>query len=123
MTLRNLILNATRKSIEVFGTNVNLVAPDGVKYENIVCQFLSGRVTESPDSGEDVVVFRPVASFHRSSLTRIPQNGENWFVEAPLDPDKPNDLTALTMDQSKSIEGGRSLGVIRLYLSETRQSV
>jgi hypothetical protein len=68
------------------------------------------------------VVFRPVATFHRSSLTRIPANGENWALIAPLDPDLPSVLTTMSLDESKAIEGGRSLGTIRLYLSEVQQS-
>ena len=128
MNLRQKVLNITKLAINVFGTPVSLFAPDGTKYDtdiegnSLLCQFLSGRISIAPDSGEEMVVFRPVATFHRSSLVRIPKNGEIWAVEAPLDPDKPEIKTMLTMDPSKSIEGGRSLGEIRLYLSETKQS-
>ncbi|NIA28334.1 MAG: hypothetical protein GWP06_00300 [Actinobacteria bacterium] len=104
------------------GTTVFLIDPDGVKTEHDDCTFLSGRVTQSPDSGEEMVVFRPVATFPRSSLTRIPADGEKWALLAPLDPEIPDTLTTLSLDPSKAIEGGRSLGTIRLYLSEVKQS-
>ncbi len=128
MSLRDLAINIAKLAHEKFNTDVTLIAPDGTKYEldvdgnQLVCQFLSGRVSQSPDSGEEMVVFRPMATFHRSSLVRIPVDGENWSLRAPLDPDIPAVLTTMTLDQSKAIEGGRSLGTIRLYLSQTAQS-
>jgi len=128
MSLRTKAIDIARLAHKKFNTDVVLIAPDGTKYETdvngdqLVCQFLSGRVSLSPDSGEEMVVFRPVATFHRSSLQRIPLDGEIWALEAPLDPDIPATTTILSFDKSKSIEGGRSLGTIRIYLSQVEQS-
>jgi hypothetical protein len=128
MTLRLQALNVAKLAHKVFSTDCTLIAPDGVKYETdvdgnqLVCQLLSGRVTGSPDSGEEMAVFRPVATFFRSSLQRVPADGENWSLEAPLDPDIPTVKTLMAFDNSKAIEGGRSLGTIRIYLSQVNQS-
>lgn len=128
MSLRTQAIKIAKLANKVFNTDVSLIAPGGTVYSKdvegnqLVCQFLSGRVTVSPDSGEEMVVFRPVATFHRSSLQRIPKNGENWALIAPLDPDIPDVTTIMSFDESKSIEGGRSLGTIRIYLSQIEQS-
>lgn len=128
MSLRTLAVNVAKLSHKVFSTDCTLIAPDGERYtedvdgNQLVCQFLSGRVPASPDSGEEMVVFRPVATFHRDSLQRIPVNGEKWSLSAPLDPTIPTVTTTMSFDPSKSIEGGRSLGTIRIYLSEVQQS-
>jgi hypothetical protein len=122
MSIQTQAVSIAKKMHEFSGTTVTLTDPDGDQQTYTDCIFLSGRVTESPDSGEEAVIFRPVATFPRSSLSRIPLNGEHWTLEAPLDPELPDVKTVMTMDSCKSIEGGRSLGVIRLYLSETRQS-
>ena len=121
MSIQTLGVSIAKKMHSLSGTTVILTGPDGIPDTYTDCIFLSGRVTESPDSGEEVVVFRPVATFPRSSLRVIPQNGENWALEAPLDPELPAITTMLSMSSCKSIEGGRSLGVIRLYLSQTKQ--
>ena len=123
MSIRDLALNVARVAHKKAGTTVNSIDPDGKIVEHDDCQFLSGRTTESPDSGANVVVFRPVATFPRNSFpNRIPKDGENWVFQCPLDPDQPSALTSISMDESKAIEGGRSLGVIRIYLSTVKQS-
>jgi hypothetical protein len=69
-----------------------------------------------------MIVFRPVATFYRGLLVRIPQDGEKWSLEAPLDPEIPGATTLMAFDGSKAIQGGRSLSTIRIYLSEVQQS-
>lgn len=121
MSLHSLALNVVKVAIKVFKTEVTLIPPDGAPFA-AVCQFLSNRTSESPDSGEPMAVFTPIATFHRSSLVRIPENGEIWGMLAPLDPDIPDVKTFLSFDTSKTLEGGRSLGEIRIYFSEVQQS-
>ena len=128
MSLRTLASRVSKIAHKVFSTPCVLVAPDGVRYDtdtegnDLVCQFLSGRVSQAPDSGEEMVVFRPVATFYRGLLPRIPQDGEKWGLEAPLDPESPAVTTLMASDSSKAIEGGRSLSTIRIYLSQVEQS-
>jgi len=122
MILRTLANKVARQAHGLSGTTVFLTGPDGARREYDDCIFLSGRVTVSPDSGEETVVANPVASFPRSSLTVIPQNGENWMLEAPLDPDNPAVYSSFAMTPTRPIEGGRSLDTIILHVSETKQS-
>jgi len=128
MSLRNLACQVSKLAHKAFSTPCVLIAPDGTRYDtdtesnSLTCQFLSGRVSQSPDSGEEMVVFRPVATFYRGLLTRIPADGEKWSLEAPLDPELPTATTLMAFDGSKAIEGGRSLATIRIYLSQVEQS-
>ena len=122
MILRTLANKIARQAHGLSGTTVYLTGPDGARRTYTDCIFLSGRVTVSPDSGEETVVVNPVASFPRSSLTVIPANGENWMLEAPLDPDNPLIYSSFAMTPSKSMKGGRSLDTIILQVSETEQS-
>ena len=128
MNLRRLASQVAKLAHKAFPTPCVLIAPDGVRYDvdtegdPLICQLLSGRVSQSPDSGEEMVIFRPVATFYRGLLPRIPQDGEKWSLEAPLDPELPAVTTLMAFDGSKAIEGGRSLSVIRIYLSQVQQS-
>ena len=109
-------------------TTVYLTDPNGVRTEHTDCQFVSDRSLVSPDSGEQTVIVSPKATFPRSSLLSrdsdytIPEDGQNWFLEAPLDPAYPTVLTGFAFDGSKAKKGGRSLGFIVIELSETEQS-
>ena len=128
MSLRTLASSVSKLAHKAFSTPCVLIAPDGTRYNtdtegnSLTCQFLSGRVSQNPDSGEEIVVFRPVATFYRGLLTRIPQDGEKWSLEAPLGPEAPAVTTLMAFDDSKAIQGGRSLSTIRIYLSEVQQS-
>jgi hypothetical protein len=128
MSLRTLASQVSKLAHKAFSTPCALVAPDGTRYTTdtegnpLTCQFLSGRVSQSPDSGEEMVVFRPIATFYRGLLARIPQDGEKWSLEAPLDPEIPGTTTLMAFDGSKAIEGGRSISTIRIYLSQVSQS-
>lgn len=98
---------------------VTLIGPDGVRQSNLLGQVLYDIVRLNPETGEEVVVETPVVTLRRSSLARIPQAGEKWLVEIPVTPS-----TTATTEQytlGKPPEGGRSLGVIRLYLQKIEQ--
>lgn len=128
MSIRTLANRAVEKVHDIAGTTVYLTDPDGVRTQHDDCQFLSNRTTVSPESGEEVVLVNPRATFPLASLLArdsdytVPQDGEKWFLDAPDDPDIPDTLTGYSLDPSKAIEGGRSLGFIRLYLTKVDQS-
>jgi hypothetical protein len=112
-----------------FGLPVELTDPDGNIQtlsendgETLKGQALGHRTTVNPDTGVELVVVNPILVLRRSSLTRIPENGEVWYVKMPLDPSETATKHNFILDRSKSIEGGRSLGEIRLYLKNTVQS-
>ena len=94
---------------------------DGIRREITDAIVLSGRTTISPDSGEEIVVFRPVVTIPRSSLVVIPAADENCMFEIPLDPLIPTVLTSVSRDTSKTDEGGRSVNTKRFYLSQVEQ--
>ncbi len=122
MGIRQLANKVTVKMHSLSGTTVFLTGPDGQRRQYDNCIFTSDRITTSPDSGEETVVINPVASFPRSLLVAVPQNGEKWSLEAPVEVEKPDELTMFQMDKSKSIEGGKSLDTIILKLTQSKQS-
>lgn len=103
-----------------FGLPIDLMAPDGSKF-SAVGQLVFDRIEENPDSGEIIVVVNPVAVLRRSSLDVVPENGQNWHFRMPLTPDRLADKFDFVLDESKSISGGKSLGIIRIYMKFVEQ--
>ena len=69
-----------------------------------------------------IVSNKPVVSLRRTSLARVPVPGEKWIVRIPIDPSPTAELQDYQFDRSRSPEGGRTLGLIRLYLTKVKQS-
>ena len=101
---------------------VTLISPDGETQADIGGQVLYDTVRVNPDTGEDMVVNKPVVSLRRSSLDRVPVEGEKWIVKIPLDPRTDAALADFMLDPTRPPEGGRSIGFIRLYLRKVIQS-
>ena len=129
MDLRALVESDLSDTLEGdFGLPVELKDPDGVTYtvsandpESLLSgQVLWDHVEENLDTGAPVVVPRPVLVLRRSSLSRIPANGELWAVFIPETPNV--DATKKMFLLSDPLEGGRSVGIIRFYLTEMEQS-
>lgn len=124
----NNILKLSVENTAVFGLPVELTDPDGNVYtttndgRELAGQALFHRTTVNPDTGVGMIVVKPVLTLRRSSLTRIPVEGEVWFVKMPDEPDPGATKKDYILDQSQAIEGGASVGIIRLYLKETVQS-
>lgn len=104
-----------------FGLPVDLTAPDGSQF-SATGQLVYDRLEVTPDTGEVIVVTNPVAVLRRSSLDTIPANGENWHFRMPLSPSRTATKVDFVLDKSRSIEGGKSLGIIRIYLKFVEQS-
>lgn len=113
----------------LFSLPVILVAPDGViqdKSANDPTDDLSGQVLFDykkfdPETGAEVIVNSPVVTLRRTSLNRIPVAGETWKIKMPVVPD-PNGVKETFIVKGRPPEGGRSLGIIRLYPSKPVQS-
>lgn len=128
MGLRAEIEEVLHDSLEdEFGLPVVLTSPDGVRYSksaNDPTADLSGQVlweTVSQDAeGNTVIDPRPVVVLRRSSLTRVPADGEKWAFEIPTGP-RANAATA-TYVLERASEGGSSIGFIRFYLRAAEQS-
>lgn len=128
MGLRAEIEETLADSLEgEYGLPVVLTSPDGVRYStsaNDPTSALCGQVlydTISADAdGNTIIEDRPVVTLRRSSLERIPVDGEVWAVEIPLDPT--SDSSTATFLLERAMTGGRSIGYIKLYLRKAAQS-
>jgi hypothetical protein len=117
-----------------YGLPVELTGPDGEEIttsansvdpqnpEPLYGQVLYTTTRMNPDTGEEMVVNEPVVVLRRSSLSRIPEPGENWFVRFPKDPDRTAELSDFAFTPDRAPEGGRSIGFIRLYPHKAEQS-
>jgi len=107
-----------------FGLPVVLISPDGVKYDksaNDATQDLSGQILYdttvlSPETGLDMIVHKPVVTLRRTSLARIPLATEKWMIMIPETPDPA--ATKVLHAIERAPEEGKSIGFIRLYLTE-----
>ena len=107
---------------------VVLIDPDGVTHDTSLNDSLplGGQVmfdsaVLNPDTGDVLVTANPVVTLRRSSLSRVPEAGETWVVKIPLSPVDGAAMNDFVIDPSRSIEGGRSIGFIRLYLRKAVQ--
>jgi hypothetical protein len=108
-----------------FGVPVTLVTPDGETVTTTVDgRPLVGKVrwswpNENPETGVAVAIENPVVTLRRSSLSRVPATGENWGIIIPRGPRSGDETELYTLDTSYAVEGGRTLGKVRLPLVRT----
>ena len=131
MDLRALVEKNLRLTLEGdFGMRVNLIAPDGIKDTMAVDgRPLKGQVLHSiTRDGEQmngligrITVDVPVVTLRRSSLRRVPFPGENWIVEIPDTPIPGAPMIQYALSSTRTPEGGKSMGTIRLYLQYVEQ--
>ena len=103
-----------------FSLPCEIVTPDGAT-QTVAAQILYDRTGEDPQTGETVYVTEPVVVVRRSSLDPLPSPGDRLVIRIPATPDATADMeTYLCYDQS--FRGGRSLGMVRFYLTRTEQA-
>ena len=121
INLRQLVESDLAQMLEKdFALPVVLVDPDGA--ESIYYgQVLYDTTVEDPSSGAPVVISKPVVTLRRSSLTRIPKEGETWSIKIPSTPSPAASTETYLLE--RPAEDGRSIGFIRLYLIKAKQSV
>lgn len=128
--LREIVENDLSITLEGrFGLPVELTSPDGVTQTNsandeeslLMAQVLFDTTYEDPETGGVTILEDPVVTLRRTSLDRIPVDGEFWHVLAPTEPreDAPRESYVLS---DLPIQGGASLGIVRLYLTKPKQS-
>lgn len=128
-SLRSLAERDLRVTLERDGDRVNLIDPDGVRYETTVDgRPLQGQVLYdvsriNPENAERMTVDMPVVTLRRSSLVRVPRAGETWIVEIPESPVPGAAMVPFCLSPVRPPEGGASLGFIRLYLQTVEQSI
>lgn len=105
-----------------FGGAVILTSPDGVKYDPVYGQILYDTRKLDSELGAEVLVHDPVVTVRLASLARVPAASEKyrWAVTIPDSPR--TDASWETYLLARPSEDGCSLGLIRFYLSKTRQS-
>lgn len=123
MNLRELAEKDLGRTLEgEWSLPVNLVDPDGVRYDGLLGQVLFDIVRVNPETGEEVTVQTPAVILRRSSLARVPAAGENWIVEIPNAPSVSAPKIQHVLSHTRPPEGGASIGFIRLYLQAVEQA-
>lgn len=103
-----------------FSLPVEIQTPDAA-IQTVRAQVLYDRTGEDPQTGETVYVTDPVVVVRRSSLDPLPSPGDRLVIRIPSEPREDADKeTYFCFDQS--FQGGRSLGLIRFYLTKTEQT-
>jgi hypothetical protein len=101
---------------------VTLVDPDGTVYAGLKAQVLYDYRRIEPTTGETVVVHEPVVTLRRSSLTRIPLDGERWELRMPVSPLVGAAIVSFLLGAGRAPEGGQTLGFVRLYPKAVRMT-
>lgn len=123
MNLRELAEKDLGRSLEgEWSLPVNLIDPDGARYDGLRGQVLFDIVRVNPETGEEVTVQTPVITLRRSTMARIPAPGENWIVEIPATPSEAAAKVQHVLSPTRPPEGGASIGFIRLYLQAVEQA-
>lgn len=123
VNLRELAESDLKTTLEGdFALPIELISPGGVR-QTLSGQVLYDVVRFDPVGGEEIVGHDTVVTLRRSSLVRVPQPGEKWIVRIPTTPSTTAEKKDFSFDPSRSgIEGGESIGFIKLYLHEVEQS-
>ncbi len=101
---------------------VDLIGPDGKKQLGLKAQVLYDRTEQNPSTGQPVIVNEPVVVLRYSSLNPAPASpNEKWAISMPVSPVADAAKEDFVLDPSRAIEGGRSIGFIRLYPKRVRQ--
>lgn len=100
------------------GELVKMIAPDGATY-TAQGKVLRETFTQDTD-GQRVIDHKPVVELRRSTLERIPADGEKWVFEIQPHPAAGSE-TALYLLKGTSKEGA-TIGVMRFYLEAMVQS-
>lgn len=129
--LREIIENDLSITLEGrFGLPVELTAPDGTVQTHskndpdslLMAQVLFDTTYEDPETGGVTILEDPVITLRRTSLDRIPEDGEPWFIRIPTEPRESAPQESYVLSDLP-IQGGASLGIIRLYLTKPKQLV
>lgn len=122
MSIRALAEQHLGESIEGgFGIEVILTDKDG-KQQTVKGQVLYSRKIQNPTTGEDIIINEPVVILRVSTLDPVPKSGEQWFIQMPVSPVEGAEKENFLMDKSKAVEGGASIGFIRLYPKKADQT-
>ena len=131
MNLRERAIKDSKKqNLKNWGLPIVLIDPDGNTYNTdaetdeqlMALQILYDYKRINPETGEEVTINEPIVTIALSSLSRIPQSGEKWIINMPADPSEVTQYETFIHSSTRAVEGGRSLGFIRLYPQKAKQS-
>lgn len=102
---------------------VELTSPDGQKQiysvnnpdERLGGQVLYFSNRENPITGETMIVNQPVVTLRKSSLIRVPEAGEKWFIKMPIEPRVNAAWENFVFTPTRAPEHGTDIGFIRIY--------
>lgn len=103
-----------------FALPVELIDPEGAE-QSLMGQVLYDTTSLDPDTGEAITVNNPIVTLRRSTLTRIPQDGETWLVRIPITPSLTAPMDEFIASGVHSSGGGASIGYIKLHLTRAEQ--
>lgn len=134
MSLRQLAENDLAHTLEDsdgFGLPVVLIGPgetgasrqdtNTLTGDSLTGQILYDTVRMDAESGADVITEEPIITLRRASLSRVPASGERWLLQIPASPRAGASMIDYILDGSRSVQGGRSIGFIRLYPKKAKQ--
>jgi hypothetical protein len=105
--------------IDPTGNIINIDATTGDPLRALQILYDYRRV--NPSTGGEMIVNEPVVILHRDSLIRVPQPGEKWIIKMPIDINS-TVIQDFIITPTRSPEGGRSIGFIRLYPQKAKQA-
>lgn len=114
-------LAVSLEDINGFGLPVELVSPDGEVIEAVGQVLYDSTITN--EMGLETIIHKPVVTLRRSSLSRIPlpTDRPRWACRIPETPSPDADIVTYIVETP--MEGGGSIGLIRLYLTRAEQAV
>jgi len=112
-------LATSLESSKDFALPVVLTSPDGAT-ETAWGQVGYDTRDYDPESGAEIIVNRPFVVLRRSTLSRVPADGEKWSVRIPVSPSASAPTETYLLE--RPVEHGRSIGFINLYLMKASQS-
>lgn len=108
---------------------VELTSPDGERQiysANNATELLGGQVlyfsrSENPETGEMMIINQPVVTLRISSLERVPQDGETWYIKMPISPVRGAPKISFVFTPTRASEHGTDIGFIRIYPQRIEQ--
>lgn len=101
-----------------FAEKIDLIDPDGVRYQDIPAQVLREHIEETENG--IITVQEPIVTIRLKTLVRIPKADETWHVLIPSSPVA--GAAKIDFITEKAPIENNSIGFVRLYLTKAVQS-
>lgn len=120
-------LGVTLEDPKQWGLPVELTGPDGTIYKTsanspdplnplpLYGQVLRSTTRESLDGAGFIVTNKPAVILRTSSLFRVPESDEKWFIKFPTEPSLTAELQDYVLSADRAPEVNTSIGITLLY--------